>query len=360
MVADVNRDIRTLLGMDRPIALAVVALFCLSTAARPLTDLGDGRQPWPILAAIALCVAAAVAIVVVPGDPLPAPVAVALTALGPVTCLLVLPQVPTTDWIMSDIWQLRIVAAVLCFVSLRGRIVHACTGGVLTAATFTAWTAVTGQGWEYGLRLSTLAFAPVLISVFVAITVRPMASTVFRLRDRENERAVENAMILAVTAERERQLAALDASARPLLEAGAAGRHFDPDQREDCAVLEEHLRDTLRAPVFADDADVRRATAAARRRGTRVVLLDDGGLTDPTLVEAARVALVDELDATAGGTLTARALPAGRTVAATIVAEDSGRVRRVEYDRDGAVRTEVRNGEEPDPDHQAVRSIAGT
>lgn len=329
-----NRDIRTLLWLDRPVALVVVALFCGSATARAVTYLGDDRQSWPIVTALILCVAAAFAVVAVPGDPLPAPVAAALTALGPVTCLLVLPQVPTANWIMSDIWHLRVVAVVLCFVSLRGRMIHACTGAVASSVVFIGWTVLTDQGWGYGLRLSALAFAPVAISVVVAVTVRPMASVVFRLRDRNNERAVEDAMNAAVADERERQLAALDADARPLLDAAAGGREFDADERAACAVLEEHLRDTLRAPVFADDPDVRRAAAAARRRGTRVVLLDDGGLTDEQTVAAARAALVGELDAAAGGTLTARALPAGRTIAATIVVEDDDRVRRVEFDRD--------------------------
>ncbi|GAA4482251.1 hypothetical protein GCM10023094_31840 [Rhodococcus olei] len=345
--------------MDRPIAKVVVLAFCVTSALRAVTYLGDAQHVWPILAALALCTAGAFAIVAVPGDPMPAPTATALTLLGPVTCLLVLPQIPTRDWIMSDIWHLRAVAVILCFLSLRGRMVHACVGAALSMAAFTAWTTVTDQGWNSGLRLSTIIFAPVLISVLVAVTVRPMAFVVFTLQDRESERAADEAMTLAVTAERERHLAALDASARPLLEAAAGGRVFTADDREHCAVLEERLRDTLRAPVFADDEDLARATAAARRRGTRVILLDDGGLTDTALVVRVRVALVDELDATAGGTLTARALPAGRAVAATIVIEEGTRVRRVEFDRVGGVRVEVRNGDEPDRDYQAVRSITG-
>ncbi|MGW6693502.1 hypothetical protein ACWF62_06995 [Rhodococcus sp. NPDC054953] len=351
------RDIRTLLWMDRPIAKVVAVVFCLSSGLRAVTYLDDVEQVWPVLAALLLVTAGALAIVGVAGDPLPLPTAAILAGLGPVACLLVLPQLPAHGWIMSDIWHMRPVTVILCFMSVRGRMALSCLGAVSTMLTFTLWGALTGQDWGAVARMSAVILAPVLISVLVAVTVRPMAFTVFTLRERESDRAADEAMTEAATAERDRQLRALDASARPVLEAAAAGTAFDEDARLRCIVLKEQLRDTLRAPVFADDEPLRRATAAARHRGTRVILLDDGGLTDDTLTDRVRVALVDELDATAGGTLTARALPPGRDTVATIVVEEGERVRRLEFDAAGAVRAEVRNGDVPDRDYQAVRTI---
>lgn len=351
------RDIRTLLWMDRPIAKVVAIVFCLSSALRATAYLADAHHVWPILAALLLTTAGALAIVGVPGDPPPWPVATALAALGPVTCLLVLPQIPAQGWIMSDIWHMRTVTVILCFLSIRGRTAHACIGAVLTMAAFTLWSELTGQGWSPAVPLSAVIMAPVLISVLVAVTVRPMAFMVFTLRERETERAADEAMTEAVTAERDRQLAALDVSARPLLEAAAAGAAFTERTRSECAVLKERLRDTLRAPVFADDEALCRATSSARHRGTQVLLLDDGGLTDDALVARVRAALIDELDATVGGTLTARALPAGRATVATILVEEDTRVRRIEFDAEGHTRVEVRTGGEPDPDHQVLQAI---
>ncbi|MFF0815273.1 hypothetical protein ACFYVR_08985 [Rhodococcus sp. NPDC003318] len=352
------RDIRTLLWLDRPIAKVIVLLFCVTSSMRATAYLADAHDAWPVLVALALTTAGALAIVGVSGDPLPLLVAVALTALGPVAALLVLPQVDVPGWIMSDIWFARPIVAILCFMSLRGRIFHACAGALLTMATFTVWTGLTDQGWGVGLRLSAIVFAPVLISVLVAVTVRPVAFAVFTLREREAERAADEAMTAAVVRERDQQLAALDVLARPLLESSAAGAVFTDRDREECALVEERLRDTLRAPVFADDEPLCRATAAARRRGTAVILLDDGGLTDPALAQRVRAALIGELDSSSGGTVTARALPAGRAWSATIVVESGSRVRRVEFDATGTVRTEVRDDGDLDADHQALRTIA--
>lgn len=340
------RDIRTLLWLDRPIAKVIVLLFCVTSSMRATTYLGDAQHAWPVLVALVLTTAGALTIVGVPGDPLPLPATVALTALGPVVSLLVLPQIDASDWIMSDVWYVRAVVAILCFMSLRGRMLHACVGALLTITAFATWTGVTDQGVGIGLRMSMIMFAPVLISVLVAVTVRPVAFAVFTLREREAERVADEAMTAAVALERDRQLAALNVMARPLLEASAAGAAFTDRDREDCTLVEERLRDTLRAPAFADDDAVSDATAAARRRGTRVVLLDDGGLTDSALLDRIRVVLVAELEASDGGTLTARTLPPGRGASATIVVEHGPHVRRLEFDPEGAVRVEIGSGDQ--------------
>ncbi|WP_152447819.1 hypothetical protein [Rhodococcus triatomae] len=354
-----SRDIRTLLWMDRPVAKFVAVVFGLSLTARATVYMDDSHQLWPLVVALALTTSGILAIVMVPGDPLPALAALLLTALGPITCLLVLPQIPADQWIMSDIWHLRGVTVILCFMAIRGRPWYAAAGAALSVLSFTVWSATTDQDTSDGARTAVIILAPVLIALLVAAAVRPMAEVVFALREREIERAADEAMTEAVTTEREAQLRALDSSARPLLEAAAAGSHFTDDDRERCALLEERLRDTLRAPVFAADDLLHRATSAARRRGTQVILLDEGGLADEALAVPVRVALIDELDATTGGIVTARALPPGRDTSATIVVEVGERVRRVEFDAAGQVRVEVRNGDVPDLDYQAVRSIVG-
>jgi hypothetical protein len=110
--------------------------------------------------------------------------------------------------------------------------------------------------------------------------------------------------------------------------------------------VEERLRDTLRAPLLASDEGVSRAVESARRRGAKVILLDDGGLREgpEAVLSQLHSALIDALHELAGGTLTARILPAGRATAATILSENGARVVRVELGRDGGLRTEVRHG----------------
>ncbi len=251
-----TRDIRSLLWLDRPVAKVVAVVFCVSSALRAATYLGDSDHFWPILLALALTTAGILAIVAVPGDPLPLRTALFLTALGPVDCLLVLPQIPTVGWITSDIWHMRVVTVILCFLSVRGRPWFAGVGAALTILAFTVWTGVTDQGWTGGIRTSVVILAPVLISGLVAATLRPKAHLVFTLRERESERAADEAMTAAVTSEREAQLEALDVSARPILEAAARNSDFTDDDRERAALLEERLRDPAKNWKF-DEGDLR-------------------------------------------------------------------------------------------------------
>ncbi|TQF69061.1 hypothetical protein FK531_09780 [Rhodococcus spelaei] len=346
------RDVRVLLGMDRPAAKVAVALFCLSFTVAALANLDGVHRIWPTILAAALVTAGATVIITVPGDPLPTAHTIALTALGPVACALVLWQLPVPGWTLDSAWQIRAVTVVLVYMSVRGRAAYAFTGAALMILTSGAWADSTGQGWGTGIRLASINLAPVLMSVFFAYSIRPLGFAVFRLRERESERAADEAMTQAVLRERDTQLTRLDHLARPILQASADGHEFSAGEREECAVLESRLRDTLRAPVFASDEAVCAAADSARRRGARVILLDDGGLADTPAetVTRIRAGLVDELDSCSDGTLTARSLPAGRDALATIVSEHGTRVRRVEYDRAGRVTVELRDDDDlPEP-----------
>lgn len=338
------RDVRVLLGLDRPAARVLVALFCLSFTVVALANLEGVHSIWPTLLAAALVSAGAAVIIAVPGDPLPTVHTLALTALGPIACALVLWQLPVPGWTLDSAWQIRAVTVVLVYMSVRGRAAYAFVGAALVILTSGVWSDATGQGWGTGIRLASINLAPVLMSAFFAFSIRRVGVAVFRLRERESERAADEAMTEAVLRERDTQLSRLDRVARPILEASAAGHEFSAREREDCAVLESQLRDTLRAPVFASDAAVCAAVDAARRRGARVILLDDGGLAGASAESVARIraGLVEELDSCEDGTLTARALPAGRDTLATIVSEHVTHVRRVEYDRSERVSVTVR------------------
>ncbi|MFC9789081.1 hypothetical protein [Rhodococcus sp. NPDC127528] len=346
------RDARVLLGMDRPAAKVLVALFCLSFTIAALTNLEGVHRVWPTVLAAVLVTAGAAVIILVPGDPLPTVHTLALTALGPIACVLVLWQLPVPGWTLDSAWQIRAVTVVLVYMSVRGRAVYAFTGAALMIVTSGAWADATGQGWGTGIRLASINLAPVLMSVFFAYSIRKVGFAVSRLRERESDRATDEAMTQAMLRERDTQLSRLDRLARPILQASADGHEFSPREREECAVLESRLRDTLRAPVFASDEAVCAAADSARRRGARVVLLDDGGLAAASTESVARIrsGLVAELDACEDGTLTARALPAGREVLATIVTELGTQVRRVEYDRSGRVSVTVRSDDDsPEP-----------
>ena len=101
----------------------------------------------------------------------------------------------------------------------------------------------------------------------------------------------------------------------------------------DARLLEAQLRDGIRAPGL-DDPAVRAAAWQARRRGVSVLLLDDGdGSRAPgELTRLADVVVSVLADAT-DGRVTARILPPGRELLATVTIDSTERSERIEVSR---------------------------
>lgn len=121
--------------------------------------------------------------------------------------------------------------------------------------------------------------------------------------------------------ERQVRLEQTGRTARPMLEAiVATGGDLDDGRRQECLHLEGAIRDEIRGRSLLDD-EVRREVMAARRRGTVVSLLDEGGLDDLDPVELRRVH--GELAAAVRGThadrLVVRTVPDDPDAAVTVV-----------------------------------------
>jgi hypothetical protein len=107
-------------------------------------------------------------------------------------------------------------------------------------------------------------------------------------------------------------------------------------------LAEATLRDGVRAPSL-NLPDVIRATTAARRRGVEVTLLDDRGAPLPT-EDALRILVARFTEVVRGlqeGKVAVRLAPVGRRVAASIVVESRGQVRRSDLDEAGDEIVEV-------------------
>lgn len=114
-----------------------------------------------------------------------------------------------------------------------------------------------------------------------------------------------------------------------------SGGQLDRDQRTECRHLEAAIRDEIRGRALLNDR-VRFEVMAARRRGLRVMLLDDGGIDSLPPRESERVlnalaaaigstasagALVDGTGGcTEGGRIVARTVNDARPVAVTVLA----------------------------------------
>lgn len=329
------RDVRELFGLRTPAAIGIVVAFVVTFAIVALATVPAEGAIAAAGAWLALSIGA-VAIVRVPGDPIPLPWTIYLTLLGPVSAGVVFPFFPAPIEHSLQTWPLAAATAIYTYMCVRGRTPWAVSGTVAMIATCAVWSQLSGEGAAYGLSISVINLAPVAMAIFFAWTIRPAARDIFDLRTQTINRTAAEAADIAVLEERDRQLAHLDDLARPLLRRLSAGAPLTAPDQDACALLEAELRDSIRAPALADP----RVTAAARdarSRGVEVVLLDDHGLDDASDLVRDRVlnAVAEVLERAGFGTLTIRILPPRRHVLVTIVHSTPNRIGRFEYGHDG-------------------------
>lgn len=333
--ADVQGDVRELIGLRTPAATALVVAYVVTFAivawaTRPAEGLVAETIAWLVVSV------GAVAIIRAPGDPIPLLWTAYLTVVGPISVGLLLLVVPVPIDGLLQLWPLAASTAIYTFMCVRGRTPWAWAGVLAMIATCMAWSTLTGQAATYGLAISAVNLAPVAMSTFFALTIRPAARDIFALRSQAIARAAAEAADSAVLDERDRQLARLDALARPLLQRLADNEPLAEQDEQACALLEAHLRDSLRAPTLAVPG-VATAAHAARSRGVEVVLLDDHALDTAPHPARERIlsAVVNALERAASGTLTIRILPPRRHALATIVYSTPEGIVRSEYGHDG-------------------------
>jgi hypothetical protein len=121
--------------------------------------------------------------------------------------------------------------------------------------------------------------------------------------------------------ERQFRLGQTSNMALPMLTAiQKSGGDLTPGQRAECLHLEGAIRDEIRGRKLLNDA-VREQVMFARRRGTTVTLLDEGGIDDLETEELDRVLgdLAAALERTAADRVIARTVPEGSDIAVTVV-----------------------------------------
>ncbi len=362
-------DVRALLGMSTFVARLVVVPVYAGTYLMHVLETRGAAGVWVLSwFALAVLTAAGGIIMFAEGDPLPRWATAAVFLSGPTAMALILVRLPGPLIDHTVIWPVPAAVIVYTYTCVRGRTVTAWLGITSVVGVVCVWAGTFGSPL-YGFGITVWSYTPLIISTFFALTIRPAAATIFALRERSNDELVREAAAQAALEERDIQLRRLDELVRPLLgriaeAAGAvasvrdravdSGDHgtveqtpgggLTPDERDVCALLEAHLRDTLRARVLVDD-EVSAAVRSARSAGAEVVLLDDGGGAQRG--EPLRAALLPHLAAANGGKVTARVLPAGRAVAMTVLVTTSAadsddamvsdETVRYEYDGNGAL-----------------------
>lgn len=331
-------------GLWMIIGFFAVALIIVAVAMSQTTV-----QLVVALAAAGILTIAGVMLVMIHDDPLPVWATTLVAVTGPVASAMVLAVSAYPVGSMMVSWVHGAGTAVCFFLSVRGRRVAPWLGfaGMVVVYGIAA-VVVDGRSFLYGAGLLAPDAAPLIMGIFLAHTIRPTAASVFSLREKATARIADASAEEAAADERGKQLHDLDQLARPMLVRIAEGGDLTDAERFECALLEAHLRDRLRAPILAT-SEVEEAAYAARSRGVEVVFLDDGGLGDlgpdvPELVTAIRGVATDALAAATSGRVCVRVLPPGRKIVASVLSEDDGGSVRLEISGEGLVHRTISFG----------------
>lgn len=218
------------------------------------------------------------------------------------------PDLVTINWLRTG-WIVP-----QTFMAARGRPWWAVGSFVLGVVVTAGGVVLLGGDPAQGLA-SHLGQVPLLLmSIVFGLAIERRARDITALRSRSREKTDEQAAAAATLVTRDERLGWVRETAGPMLERIACGERFSDAELVDAAVLEAHIRDTIRAPGLTGeplDAEVE----AARRRGVTVILLDDGGTggLGPTVTARAReLARARVSAAEAPGRVVVRLLPPGR------------------------------------------------
>ena len=311
-----------MITLSRALLLSLGALFSAYHVFLGLHALQLARSPLPALVAMALYGAATIASLW-PTAPVRMPSWLAAFNLG---VALALPVLVTSQLDPSidngyATWHVAAVGALMTITMVRRRRIVAWVGVVALAAQ-TAW-------WGGPLALIGLGAIGSIVWVGVAEimsrTIVRAARDAAQFARAERETAQWQAAQEAHFTERQLRLSTTYRMASPMLtEIVRSGGRLTEDERRECRYLEGAIRDEIRGRRLLNDA-VREEVMAARRRGTVVTLLDEGGIDD--LDDEALTEVLDLLALTIHGTtsdkLVVRTVPRSSVTAVTVVGVSS-------------------------------------
>lgn len=309
-------------SVPRPLIMLVAALFSsyLIVLGVYSFQFGYASSNEPVMAAMAIYAIATIAVLFPDKRPrMPiwlAAFAVAIAAVLPIIISLVLD--PRRDGGNGyATWYVAAVGTLMTITAVRRRPGFAWFGiGFLVVQT------VLWAGPEYLPALGVIGSASWvgvahLLTNALAKAVRDSQRFAIAERGAAEWQAAQEAHLN----ERQFRLGQTTVMALPMLRAiqQSAG-DLTAAQRAECLHLEGAIRDEIRGRKLLNDA-VREQVMLARRRGTTVTLLDEGGIDDLDGDELDRVlgTLADALRRTNADKVIARTVPEGSDVAVTVV-----------------------------------------
>jgi hypothetical protein len=302
--------------MSGPTARTIVVVVWLTVVGATSVRLPELPHPQVVVATLLY---APVAVVALTGARPPGRVGTSLVVALPVlAALTTLPQLSAVP--LSAIGVVQSSSYLTSALAVRGRERGAVVGFCLPAAVLVGWGVQAGRLGEVAVALPlplaalvvTFSWRRMLVRDAVEVDEQVGAQARLAVRTDAARLASDRAV---------RRLGEVADLARPSLAALAAGAPVDGATRADLVVVEAAVRDRVRAPRLTADP-LRSACAAARRRGVRVVLLDDGDVDGPGLPDETLQVMAERTAAAVAGSVTIRVLPPGRGASATVLVDD--------------------------------------
>jgi hypothetical protein len=305
-------------SVPRSLIIGLAAVFSAYHLVLALVSIGVPTDKGPYIAAMALF-AIATAISLWPSKKSRMPVwmaafDVAIALVVPLLVHSVVPKVPTGSYAA---WHTAAIGTLMVIVSTRRRQWFAWAGiGALIIETAVQYKP--SGLLTYGVIGSTLWVA-IAFALSLSLVRADRDARQYALAERE---AVEwRAAQEAHVSERQFRLGQTSRMALPMLrQIVASNGELTEGQRLECVYLEGAIRDEIRGRKLLNDR-VREQIMIARRKGTIVTLLDEGGLDDLDDDDLQRVLnrLAEAIRDTETEKLIVRTVPEGSDTAITVV-----------------------------------------
>ncbi len=231
--------------------------------------------------------------------------------------LIVSSQLPGSTKIGYASWYVAAIGTLMVITSTRQRHIFAWLGVMALTVESVAWA---GFGALAGLGvIGSVVWVAIshVLSRSLAKAGRDARQYALAEREAVEWRAAQEAHV----SERQFRLGQTSRMALPMLrQIVASGGELTAGQRRECLYLEGAIRDEIRGRKLLNDR-VREQIMIARRKGTVVMLLDEGGIDDLSDVELERVhnRLAAAIRDTDTDRLIARTVPEGSDTAVTVV-----------------------------------------
>ena len=307
-----------MISIPRFLIVTLAALFSAYHLVLALTALSRPERFEPYVAAMAVyAIATVISLWPTKSRRMPIWLAAFNVTVSVAMSLLVTSQLPNGAGETYAAWHTAAIGTLMVITSTRRRQAAAWIGVGLLALQTVAWEGL-GALVQYGV-VGSIAWVGISFALARSLASAGRDARQYALAEREavEWRAAQDAHVF----ERQFRLGQTSRMSVPMLRQIVASRgDLTPAQRAECLNLEGAIRDEIRGRLLLNDR-VRAEVMAARRRGTVVTLLDEGGIDDLMAAELERVLnrLADAIAATRTDRIIARTVAHKSHVAVTVV-----------------------------------------